>query len=249
MKKIIFGIVALTSILALTGCFQKEAEPTVARNPVEMNEVVPSNEEETSETALSAIREKLKDEVWVKENLYLQKTCFGEEVADDSQTITFKKVGKDKVIVEAYAYDEAFGIACTLLTYQDGKVVTYGNPSVEEPAHPGHMGFGVIPEDELFVAAYMHMGYYDDTIYQIKDHTMVQLADFRANESDEQGILLENEEGEPVVEYTITKGEKEEKGTTTFDEFEQMYFDYLGGKEIEGIDIPLTDENVEEYVR
>ena len=111
------------------------------------------------------------------------------------------------------------------------------------------MGFGVIPEDELFLALYMHMGYYDDTIYQIKDNTMVQLADFRANECDEQGILLENEAGEPVVEYTITKGEKEEQGTTTFDEFEQMYFDYLGGKTIEGIDIPLTNENVEEYVK
>ena len=99
MKKLIFGIVALTSILALTGCFQKEAKPTIARNPVDINEVVKSNEEEKSEIALSAIREKLKDEAWVKENLYLQKTCFGEEVTDDPQTIAFKKVGKDKVIV------------------------------------------------------------------------------------------------------------------------------------------------------
>ncbi len=238
----IFGLIValLVGILMLANS-EKMIEPIIT----------PENEktQEDSETALSAIREVLKDEEWVKENLWLQKTCFGDEVGEDPQTLSFRKVGKDKVIVETYAYEDTFGIACTLLTYQDGKVVTYGNPSVEQPAHPGHMGFAVVPDDELFVAGYMHMGYYDDTIYQIKENDMEKLIDFRSSEWDEEGNFLQNESGEPMVEYTITIGDQEEKGMTTFDEFEQRVIDYIGENEMEAIDIPLTDENVEEYVR
>ena len=271
MKKALFGVIALVSCFILTGCFEKvEINPKentsvedidVQENTSAATTNISKTEDETettntevsnhsvNEVALAAIREALKDENWVKENLMMKNTCFGDEISEN-QELTFKKVGKDKVVVEAFAYDSNdFGVACTIVSYQDGKVVTHSEPSLEAPAHPGHTGYGVNSENEMLASYYMHMGYYMDSYFQINSNNLTILAAFEASEFGENGILLENESGDLLVDYTSDIEGVVTKGRTTFDNYEELIVQYLDGKVFEAIDTPLTDENVDLYLK
>ena len=226
MKKIILIGICVIMLAILTGCF-----------------------EVTTEQKLSAIGEALKNEEWVKNNLYMTKDCFGDEVTGN-QEITFKKIGEDRVIVQALSYDsDAFGVVLTVVYYKDGKVMTYSYPSLDEPLHPGHLGFNVDPDNQILVSYFMHMGFYEDVLYTIGDNSIDDFARFAGAEMDEEGNIRETESGDTLVDYEFINGDEKEEGTMTFSEYYKYLENYRKEYNFQAIDTPLTAENVDLYVR
>ena len=254
MKKTIIIICIILVVLAcvIVSCMKirsKEENIPISTNEKEVQTALPTPTQEIEVSKEEAIKTVLKDEEWVKNNVMLQKTCFGEDASGEGQEITFCKVGEDKVLVQAYAYDEVFGIANTLVSYQDGKVVTFGYPSVEAPGHPGHVGYGIVPKEEILAEGYMHMGYYVSAYYKIEKDSVNLLASFEAKEYGEDGELIQNESGDILVDYTISIDGKEESGRTSFEDYEAKISAYIDPEQIEAINIPLTKENIELYVK
>ena len=259
MKKIIFVVVVLVSFLFISGCFNQQ-EKTSTIQPVTVEDTSSENvdnepkikeiveDDAQTKIALEAIRNALRDEKWVKDHVMMQKTCFGEDVSFEDQELTFAKLGKDRVIVQAFAYEKDFGISNTVISYQDGKVVTMGLPTVEEPSHPGHVGYGIVPDEGILAETYMHMGYYVHNYYKVLEDKFDLLASFEASEYDESGNLLEDESSTPLVDYKYMIHGEEETGRTTFEAFEQRVMRYMDAEKIESIEIPLTDENVDQYL-
>ena len=226
MKKLLLIGVCILMVALLTSCY-----------------------EVTTEEKLAAIRDALKNEEWVKENLYMTKDCFGDDVSGD-QEITFAKLGEDRVIVQALSYEsEAFGVALTVVYYKDGKVMTNSYPSLDEPLHPGHLGFNVDANKEILVSYFMHMGFYEDVLYTIDENGINDFARFAGAEMDEEGNIRENESGETLVEYEFKSGDSIDKGTMTFNEYYGVLENYRKDYNFQLIDTPLTAENVDLYVK
>ena len=247
----------ITIILILLLCFalgfvvgriifniNPENPSNVSGEAVESGEVVIDD----YEVSLSAIRNALKDDEWVKENVMMKNDCFGEEASGD-QELTFRMVGKNRVVVQAFSYDEVFGIAETIVAYKDGEVVTYSHPELTAPDHPGHIGYGVCTDKELMVGYFMHMGYYGNYYYSIGDNFFEEIARFEGSEYGEDGELNENESGDIIMKTQFTIDGVEESGDMTFKEFENRLDEYTKGKDFEPIDIPLTDENIDKYIK
>ena len=258
MKKVLFSILALLSCFTLTGCLEKKEQTSISQpvsavsnndENIENNPKIEEVQGATSKEAIEAIKSALKDDEWVKKNVMMQKTCFGEDASYEDQELTFAKLGKDRVIVQAFAYEKDFGISNTVVAYQDGKVVTMGLPTIEEPNHPGHVGYGIVPNEEILVESYMHMGYYIDKYYKILDNKFDLLASFEASEYGEDGVLLEDESNIPLVDYQSEIDGKKVSGRTTFEDFEKKVMEYMDTEKIESIEIPLTAENVELYLK
>lgn len=226
MKRLLIVSVFIIMLAVLTGCF-----------------------EVTSEQKLSAIREALKNEEWVNENLKMKKDCFGDEITG-SQGVTFVKLSDDRVLVQALSYDsDAFGVALSVVYYKDGKVMAYSYPKLDEPLHPGHIGFGVDVDKQILVSYFMHMGFYEDILYTIGENEIADFAHFAGAEMDEEGNIRETESGDTLVDYSFKNGDKEEKGTMSFAEYYQYLENYRKEYDFKAIDIPLTAENVDLYVK
>lgn len=253
MKKILLILMSVLLLVVLSGCFEGKpsgndsGEKIVETNNTNIeNNVEDNNEQEKIDEALAAIRAALKDEEWVNNNLKLQKNCFGEDVVSDEQELTFAKFGKDKAIVCTYSYgSENFGIAATVVYYKDGKVYTVGNPSVQEPYHPGHSGFSYDFEKEAMISHYMHMGYYGQTVYKYHDGSFEKLADYEWAEFDDQGNFIENESGDPQADYTFIIGDEVKRGRDDFLTVEKMIKEDLKDYDFNIMDTVLTPENVD----
>lgn len=246
----------ITIILILLLCFalgfvvgrvifyiNPENPSNVSGEAVESGEVVIDD----YEVSLSAIRNALKDDEWVKENVMMKNDCFGEEASGD-QELTFRMVGKNRVVVQAFSYDEVFGIAETIVAYKDGEVVTYSYPELTNPAHPGHIGYGVNTEDEMLAAYFMHMGFYENAYYSIGDNMLEEVANFSGYEYDENGNYSQNESGDIYINTTIRIDGVETNEKLTFKEYEDRIAEYTKGS-YESIDIPLTAENIDKYIK
>ena len=248
MKKLFLIALCVAMLVIFTGCFEK---PTNNSGDISGEKTEPTNiEENKNEVALKAIREALKDEEFINKNLRLQKNCFGEEIGSGDQEITFAKFGEDKAIVKAYSYEsDTFGTALTVVYYKDGQVLTAGNPSVEEPYHPGHSGFSVDFDNEKILVHYMHMGYYANTLYKYEDGVFVLVSNYEWAEFDDQGNYLESASGEPLADYNFST----EAGTTTgrlpFAEVESIVSGDIIYDNFNIIDTPLTPANVDDILK
>ena len=252
MKKVILILIGILLLVSLTGCFEgKPSGNDSGEKPVDTNiNIEDNNEQERIDEALTAIRGALKDEEWVNKNLRLQKTCFGEDVVSGDQELTFAKFGKDKAVVRVFAYDsDCFGTAVTVVYYKDGKVCTVGNPSVEEPYHPGHSGFSFDFANEAMIAHYMHMGYYAETLYKYQDGAFTMLGNYEWAEMDDQGNFIESESGDPQADYTFTVGDEVTRGRDDFLTVENMIHEDMKDYSFGNMDTILTPENVDLIIK
>ena len=253
MKKLILLLSLVIACLLLTGCPQNEPNPTEA--PANTPSIPEPTQEEVSpsrDEKLSAIKTVLKDDNWVKTHLYMTKDCFGDEASGD-QSLTFEMFGDDKVIVESFAYDELFGIATTVVYYEDGEVKTLSLPELDAPYHPGHGGFAVDVEKQLLTNSYMHMGYYDYVYYIFENNEFNKFADFYYVEDTSTFNETIDESGnsilEYMVDYKIESNGNIDEGKCDFQEFGVKHAEFLDNYNIIGIGNELTSENIDTYIK
>ena len=137
-----------------------------------------SNQENTNTTQkknnreelIAKLKEKLTDENWIKENLYSKKNCFGQEVNNSNQELTFEVLEDNEknpiVIVSNYSF-ENFIVACYKVYVKNNEVIAKNiNDSI---GHPSHIGFSIDKNQGLVIANWAHMGNYIFTAYDIKN--------------------------------------------------------------------------------
>lgn len=116
---------------------------------------------------IEEIRKCLKDQAWIRDNVMMKQTVFGDPISG-TQELTFMKVigGKYSPMFLIQAYSET-DISCQvfLVSYQGGKVVS--KPMTAYPMHASHAGIVADPNKCVAVLAYMHMGYFADTLFDL----------------------------------------------------------------------------------
>lgn len=234
MKRILLVFFVIVFASLFTGCFRIEviSEPSGDPNPDEIIEV-----KDNLEIALSKIKEVLKDDEWVKNNLYMTHDCFGEETSGDQQ-ITYNYFGKDKIIAQAFSYDYgAFGITTTVIYYDNGEIKTCSFPGLDTPNHPGHGGFSIDSEKEVLVSYYIHMGYYMTTYYKFNKDHFEKIAEFNSVED----ISNYTESGDYRVDYEIRIGDSFESGNVYSVEYENKEKEYSKDYNYEPIDLTVDE--------
>ena len=223
MKKIML-VFSMISALLLAGCGADKIDQT--QNIIDdgqtenIEQVSGENDlvnatENYNRTAKEEILNALKDSEWVKENVTMKKTCFGEDFTLP-QELTFEMLRDDLAIVQAYAYEtdgevSNFGTQVFLVGYVGGEVKSISLPE-ETAVHPGHGGFGVDSEKMVLVYYWMHQGVVKNTAYDINDFSFEEIDSLSLESMDE------NTEADIM-------------------EFNQKYNTY-------SIETPLTEENL-----
>ena len=131
------------------------------------NETQNNNREEL----IAKLKEKLTDEIWVKENLYSKKNCFGEDVKNLNQEIKFEVLEDNDnnpvVIVSDFSY-ENFLVACYKVYVENNIVVV---KLVDGGiGHPGHTGYSVDKNQGLVISSWLHQGNYIFSAYDVKNN-------------------------------------------------------------------------------
>ena len=215
MKKILF-ILSIVFVVSLVGCSfdsnvsndnliadtEKQQENVSDDNLIVDTEnkqhendsaVVEEDEKETPndktqlEEAKNAIFNALMDEKWVKENVSMKKTCFGDDFTGE-QELTFEILRDDLAIVQAYSYEaNNFGAQLFLVGYKDSKVQVI-SVAYDTPQHPGHGGFGVDSENMVVVNYWGHQGIGLYTAYKIDNLMFEEIERLEFTDQDEEEL-------------------------------------------------------------
>ena len=100
----------------------------------------------------------------------------------------------------------------------------------------------------MLAAYFMHMGFYENAYYSIGDNMLEEVANFSGYEYDENGNYSQNESGDIYINTTIRIDGVETNEKLTFKEYEDRIAEYTKGS-YESIDIPLTAENIDKYIK
>ena len=206
MKKIML-VFSIVSVFLLAGCGSKNIEqPQNVIDDVQIENETSLEEEKDSNLAETAIINALKDSEWVKENVTMKKTCFGDDFTLP-QELTFEILRDDMVIVQAFAYETDvnlpnFGTQVFLIGYFDGEVKVIYLPE-EAPAHPGHAGFGIDSENMILVYYWMHQGVVKNTAYDISNFSFAEIDSLDLNSIDENSETLIQEFEEKYNTHSI----------------------------------------------
>lgn len=217
-------------------------DPVTTSETEEKKESTKNNPEENKKiTAAEAIKKALKDESWRKENVMMKNTCFGEAPSKNSQKLSFMRVvGADYeplIIVEAYSENDLSSQAF-MVYYKNGKVVSV--PLTEEPLHIYHSAVGVDPNKAKINIGYMHMGYENNIMYDIKNGTKKFV----------QGTGLYNTYENDTIIYEFYKYREDTTNEILISESEynQMNSAY-DNHNFYGISTELTNSNIDKYIK
>ncbi len=206
MKKIML-LFSIVSVFLLAGCGSKNIEqPQNVIDDVQIENETSLDEEKDLNVAKTAIINALKDSEWVKENVTMKKTCFGDDFTLP-QELTFEILRDDMVIVQAFAYETDvdlpnFGTQVFLIGYFNGEVKVIYLPE-EAPAHPGHAGFGIDSENMILVYYWMHQGVVKNTAYDISNFSFEEIDSLDLNSIDENSETLIQEFDEKYNTHSI----------------------------------------------
>lgn len=206
MKKIML-VFLIVSVFLLAGCGSKNIEqPQNEIDDVQIENETSLEEEKDSNLAETAIINALKDSEWVKENVTMKKTCFGDDFTLP-QEMTFEILRDDMAIVQAFAYETDvdlpnFGTQVFLVGYFDGGVKVIYLPE-EAPAHPGHAGFGIDSENMILVYYWMHQGVVKNTAYDINDFSFEKIDLLELDSMDENSERLIQEFNQKYDTHSI----------------------------------------------
>lgn len=191
MKKSLL-ILSIITVLFLVGCKTSNDIPTSLPTDQENQQIIETpNEETISQTAKETLLNSLKNSEWVKENVSMKQTCFGEPFTSN-QELTFEKISDDLVIVQAYAYeaDNNFGVQVFLVGYKDGEIKIVSLPE-DIPMHPGHGGYALDKENQILLSVWAHQGGLNHTAYKINNLTFEEIDNIKYTseaEYDEEAI-------------------------------------------------------------
>lgn len=191
MKKILL-ILSMITVLLLVGCnSSKDVNNNLTENNNNQQIVESTDTQLPTKSAKEVLLNALKDSNWVKENVSMKQTCFGEPFAIE-QELTFEKLSDDLVIVQAYAYetDNNFGVQVFLAGYQDGEIKVVSLPE-DIPTHPGHGGYALDKENLVLLSVWAHQGGLNHTAYKINNLAFEEIDNIKYSseaEYDEEAI-------------------------------------------------------------
>lgn len=198
---------------------------------------------------VSAIKKALKDKNWLEENVMMKESCFVDVPITGKQELTFMRVvGSDykpMIIVEAYS-EEDISVQDFMVYYKDGKVIS--KPLTTGALHISHAGVGIDPNNAKMLYNYMHMGYGQNILYDLKDGNVKYVRAIAEQYRYEED--LNGEDSKESMHYYRCS----ESGTFENSEeiSEEEYFKILeefGKYDFYEISTDLTDSNIDKYVR
>lgn len=197
-----------------------------------------NNNNSSSNIAAQEIRKCLKDKNWVKNNVMMKTTVFGDALEHEQKLSFIKVVGGNyspMIVVEAYS-DGDLSSQCFIVTYQNGKVVS--NPLTEYPLHISHGGMAIDANNAMACQGYMHMGNEASIYYDIKTGSSKTLE--KVGKYDDYGD--DGFTGNIIYYY----GEDSNKITESrYNEILQKYSKY----KFVSIGTDLTDANIDEFIK
>ena len=157
-------------------------------NTIKENETVSINKRDK---AIEEIKEALKDEKWIKENLYLNENRFGEKISENAkQNITFEVIQSEEeapiIIVQAEVEDE-YSIQLSIIRYKNNEV-NVKNWDVQNSSRSGYQ-----IKDNILISSWAAMGDWTYDVYEIDESSEEKI------ETDE-GSIGEDEDDEGYVE-------------------------------------------------
>lgn len=129
--------------------------------------------------AVSEIKKCFLDENWVRDNVMMKVDTFNNSITPQGKVSFIKVVNTNyppMFIVENYA-DAISSSQTFIVYYKDGKVVV--NPMAV--LHISHSAVSVDPNNAVVSVGYMHMGYMDREVYDIKDGNKKLIVKLSAN--------------------------------------------------------------------
>lgn len=114
-------------------------------------------------------KNKLLDEDWIRENIYVKKSCFGSTISEDKkQNVYYVKIdGLATPVVLVYSDASASSsIQCFVLTYDNGDIKV---TPLEDVGHDGHVSYGVNASQKVVYSKSSYDGEEIDTVYDLNE--------------------------------------------------------------------------------
>ncbi len=184
--------------------------------------------------AVNAIKKCFLDDNWVRNNVMMKKSVFGEAVTGPRQVSFMKVVNTNyppMFVVEDVA-QSSISSQAFIVSYQNGKVVVNAMPVL----HTGHSGIGVDPNKAMLCVSYMHMGYGSDEMYDIKNGNAVSKLKINANPD------VNSSTGE---DYTYFRDNGKSISKAEYDKLSKEFQKY----KFLNIGTELNKANIEAYVK
>lgn len=186
---------------------------------------------------IDQIRDNLKDANWIKNNVMMSKSVFGEAITGN-QTLNFMKVIGGKYtpmfLVEARSESDMSN-QVFIVSYQGGKVVV--KPFTKYPLHNSHAGIEADPNKCIASVSYMHMGYFSETYYDLSSGRAKELIEIGGDDNDASGTTYYKRAANSSERTSISKSE--------YDSILSQYSKY----KFYPIGTELNDANINEYVK
>ena len=211
------------------------------------NRTTKKNAENTNitdrEKAIEEIKKCLKDKKWVQENVMMKQSCFENVPIQYEQKLTFMTVLGGKyspmVIVQAYSEKDTSNQAF-IVSYQDGNVQS--NPITEHALHNSHAAVSVDPNNAMAVVNYMHMGYFYNTLYELKNGESKEIRTVGGESKlDENGNEVPFKYFRRIDNSNNTADISEEEYNKLSAEFKKYKFYPIG--------TDVTDDNIDLYIK
>ena len=203
--------------------------------------VISSND--PSSVAINEIKKCLKDKEWLKNNVYMKKSCFDTNI-EGEQTLSFMKVKSADSNVPMVAIkatsEKDLSREVFLVSYKDGNVSAKSITGFA--LHIGHSNVLIDPNNQMADYTYFHMGMVKDSYVNIKNSNIEFL--------DSVGYYFELDENGTEKKSNFTKHYGEEKNETSITEAE---YNNLKSKynsyKFYDITTELTDSNIDKYLK
>lgn len=214
MKKLLW-IALLTVTLVACGHTEEQKAEIVPGTTKQVEKVDIAKE---PVIPMEAIKSKLLDEKWVKENVMMKVNCFDEEITHD-QKLTFEKIADDLVAVQAFAYEEEadYGVQIFLVGFKDGKVQVVSYPE-NIPAHPGHEAFALEKEKGILQTSWEHMGETKFVNYQLSNLAITRMDEMITEDSLQLEPIHIEWNRENVEKYLSLSTSSHDGNTTVIEE-------------------------------
>lgn len=195
---------------------------------------------EVKDSASAAVRKALKDEEWLKKNIYVQDDeNFMDGVEVGEQVINFivcKSDNKPIVVVEVLAENIRYA-KIVLVTYKDGNVVA-------EKINQGHIYHGAYSVDAnrgVVCSNFMHGGTDAVTYHKVSGNGVKFIGTYGREQTQEEG---------KYIYFVFDQSMDQERKEISEEEY-NTYKEGLNEKQYNFVEIgtKLTKENVDKYVK
>ena len=189
--------------------------------------------------AIAEIQKCLKDENWLKENIFIKESeMIGEDANTSDQEISFivcKSNSKPIIVIETSSINARF-IKLDLVTYENNKVTV----KRINQGHIYHGGYGIDANKCIVCTSFMHMGENAIMLHSIFDGKISSIGSYKYEENINNEIKYfiksetENNSYKEVSKDEYTKYKKE---------LNEDQYNFVA------INTPLTNQNVDSYIK